>query len=355
MSPDTRPLDRTAARRFTAPEFRPRAPWFGGDLQTVRAYLLGRPADLDAWPAERLLLPMADGSGDRLAAALHRPQTGGTMPLVVLLHGLTGCEDSTYIRDSARHLLGLGHSVLRFNLRGAGPARATCRFQYHSGRAEDLRDALQALARREPRLIGAGVFLVGFSLGGNLLIKFLAEHGRHFPILGAVSVSAPIDLKAAQECLMTRRNALYHGYMLARMKREAVAPGAEVSAAERAALESARNVLEFDEVFTAPRNGFDGAADYYRRCSGAQFLPEVGVPTLVIHALDDPWIPGAAYRAFDWDSAPDVTPLLPASGGHVGFHGRGSALRWHDRCMAAFFAALGGKDYVGQGREAVSA
>ena len=66
------------------------------------------------------------------------------------------------------------------------------------------------------------------------------------------------------------------------------------------------------------------------------------MPTLVIHAQDDPWIPGDAYRAFDWSRAPDVTPLLPASGGHVGFHGRGSRLRWHDRCTSAFFARLGG-------------
>ncbi len=355
MSPDSQPSAVAAARRFAAPEFLPRPPWFGGDLQTVRAFLFGRPADLDAWPAERLMLPMADGSGDRLAAALHRPASGAGGPLVVLLHGLTGCEDSLHIRESARHLLGRGYGVLRLNLRGAGPSRATCRLQYHSGRAEDLRDALQALATSEPRLLESGILLAGFSLGGNLLIKFLAEHGRRFPILGAVSVSAPIDLKAAQECLMTRRNALYHNYMLGRMKREAVAPGADVGAAERAALETARNVLEFDEVFTAPRNGFVDAADYYRRCSGAQFLPAVGVPTLVIHALDDPWIPGEAYRAFDWSAAPDVTPLLPASGGHVGFHGRGSALRWHDRCMAAFFAALDGSDCAGQGRQAVPA
>ena len=326
--------------RFYPPAFAARPPWLGGDLQTVRNYLLRPVIPLDAWPGERLLLTMADGSGDRLSACLQMPDGGAARPLVALVHGLTGCEDSSYMRGSARHFLRLGHPVLRLNLRGAGPSRETCRQQYHSGRSEDLRDALRALAEWAPDALSRGLLLIGYSLGANMLIKFLAEHGEAFPVLGGVAVSAPIDLKAAQVRLMTPRNRLYHHYLLQRMKREALAAPVPPADAERAAIAGASSVFDFDERVTAPRNGFAGAEDYYSRCSALGFLPEVRVPTLVIHALNDPWIPAKAYLDFDWRRVPTVTPVLPRAGGHVGFHGRGSKERWHDRCAAVFFAAL---------------
>jgi predicted alpha/beta-fold hydrolase len=321
------------------PPFRPRLPWLGGDLQTLRNYLVVRPPDLADWPGRRLELALADGSGDRLAAVLHRPQGPGERPLAVLIHGLTGCEDSHYIRASARHLLGRGHPVLRLNLRGAGPSAALCRHRYHAGRSADLRDALAALARLEPGLYAGGLLLVGFSLGANMLLKFLAESGRDFPLRAAAAVSAPIDLEAAQLRLMAPRNALYHRYLLARMKAETLA-GAELKPAERRAVLRARSVYDFDHGFVAPAGGFADAEDYYRRCSARRFLAAVDLPTLVVHARDDPWIPGAAYDAVDWRATPKLIPLRPAAGGHVGFHGRGAGAAWHDRCIARFFARV---------------
>lgn len=96
----------------------------------------------------------------------------------------------------------------------------------------------------------------------------------------------------------------------------------------------------FDQRFTAPRNGYDGADDYYRRNSSSFFLDGIAVPTLVIQALDDPWIPAEPYRCYDWRGNPSLMPLLPEQGGHVGFLGSDRRSPWHDLVIAQFLAAL---------------
>ena len=291
------------------PRFLARPPWWGGDLQTIRNYLRKPAIALDPYPAERLEFPMLDGSDDVLVATLNRPRSAdGSRPLVVLIHGLTGCEASTYMQASARHLLERGHAVLRLNLRGAGPSRPRCRLQYHAGRTEDLRTVI---GRMDGRLAANGVVIVGFSLGGNMLLKFLGEQGRRAPLLGAVSVSAPIDLKATQLRLMQRRNRRYHDHLLARMKEEIAAPDSVLTELERAALDTISSVYAFDDRIVAPRNSFASADDYYARCSAKNLLGEIRVPTLLIHARNDPWIPPDAYLDYDWRSNARLTPLLP--------------------------------------------
>ena len=318
------------------PAFRPRAPWWGPDLQTLRNVL--RPPAPPRVPTEARTLRLSDGSGDALAARLQRPDEDAGRPLAVLIHGLGGSADSAYMHTSAAALLRRGHPVLRLNLRGAGESRALCRLQYHAGRTADLRDALRDLSSEQA---GAGIVMMGFSLGANLLLKFLAEYAAEFPIVAAASVSAPIDLSAASQRFMAPRNWLYQRHLLAAMKTEAAAAGARLEEAERRAIASARTVWEFDEHFVAPRNGWSGAEAYYEANAARGFLAEIRVPTLVVHALDDPWIPSESYRGLDWGRAPALTPLLPGSGGHVGFQGRDDRLPWHDRCFAAFLDALG--------------
>ncbi len=155
------------------PPFRPRAPWWGGDLQTLSSYFRRR-ARLDAYAHERLVLPLGDGSGDRIAATLTHPPAATGRPLAVLIHGLGGSENSFYMCNSAAHLLALGYPVLRLNLRGAGPSRPLCRFQYHGGRTGDFAAALAALPEA---VTASGVIAIGYSLGGNMLLKFLGERG----------------------------------------------------------------------------------------------------------------------------------------------------------------------------------
>ena len=98
----------------------------------------------------------------------------------------------------------------------------------------------------------------------------------------------------------------------------------------------ARTVWDYDDVFIAPRYGFASAEDYYERCRPNRFMAGIRVPTLVMSALDDPWIPGALYRGYDWASNTSLRPLLPDSGGHVGFHGTGSRQPWSDLAVARF-------------------
>lgn len=351
--------------------FSPRFPWLGGDLQTLRYYFFPPGADLSAWPAQRLSFPLQGTGGDTLLAALHRPASDAARPLVVLAHGLTGCEGSSYMLETARFFLTAGYPVMRLNLRGAGPSRDTCRGSYCAGSGGDIGEVLAALDADDAR---RGVALVGFSLGGAIVLDFLARRVQsarprgsdpdagsavgegHLQAMAresgpgidagsarrgnaalpicAVTVSAPLDLGAAVHRMMRPRNVLYHRWLLARMK-DAVSTGAlRVSGRERAAVRAARSIREFDDAFTAPRNGFADADDYYARCSVQGVLDRVETPTLLLHARNDPWIPSAAYEEASRNVRTHVT--LTNDGGHVGFHGRGNPTPWYNTVIHAF-------------------
>jgi uncharacterized protein len=321
---------------FDPSSFRPRFPWWGGDLQTVANVLAPPRNDPAPHSSERLEIDLKDGTGDRLVCTLDRPQaaTAGA-PLCLLVHGLTGSQESHYIYSMACTLLDRGYRVLRVNLRGAGPSRSVSKGHYYAGRSQDFRALLAALPAS---LTVEGTLAVGYSLGGAMLLKYLGEEGQSCPLVAAASVSAPIDLSLTCRNMMRPRNTLYHRHILGQMKVEALAPGAEMNAAEREAVVGARSVWDYDEAFIAPRHGFAGAEDYYERCKPLRFMGDIRVPTLVIAALDDPWIPGALYSGYDWARNTSLKPLLPRHGGHVGFHGSGSRRPWSDMMVAEFFS-----------------
>jgi predicted alpha/beta-fold hydrolase len=317
--------------------FRPRFPWLTADLQTVANRILPPGVRLGAASSERIRLPMADGSGDTLLAMLDRPAVDRGRPLVILIHGLTGSEDSAYMRATARHMLSRGYRVLRLNLRAAGPSRATCGDIYYAGRSQDFRAVLQLL---DPALNADGIFAVGYSLGGNMLLKFLGEEGTSAPLIGAASVCTPVDLSVTCQHMLRPRNRFYHRYILGQMKGEATAGGARLTAAEREAILGSRSVWDYDDVFIAPRHGFAGAEDYYERNKALRFMPAIRKPTLVIAAADDPWVPIEIYRGFDWAAHAELTPLLADGGGHVGFHAAGNSVPWHDRAIERFIGEI---------------
>jgi predicted alpha/beta-fold hydrolase len=319
-------MDGTASIRAIIeklPPFRPRLPWLGGDLQTVRNFLVKPKPPIEAWPAEALTFDMADGTGDRLTGWLHRPHDDRRRPLALLIHGIGGSNESAYIRISTVHLLRAGYPVLRLNLRGVG-GTSTKQF-YHAGRTEDLKRVIGSL---DGRLAAHGVVPVGFSLGGNLLLKYLAEAGAMAPVMAAISISAPIDLEAAQRRIAMARNRIYHREILRWVVEER---GGNLP-------REIRTLIDFDDRIVAPANGFKDARDYYRSCSSARMLGEIRRPTLLIHAADDPWIPAASYR--DIAPNPQLISVIPHSGGHVGFHGAGSQVPWHDGALAKFLGAF---------------
>lgn len=330
---------RSSSNSPSFPDFAPRFPWWGPDLQTLRNVVRGavRKPRLEEEPA-RLLLPMRDGSGDQLIGqyltAQQRPSSRNEAPLVVLVHGLGGSSDSAYIQTTSAHLLELGYPVLQLNLRGAGESRPLCREQYHAGRGRDLHDALGGLPLGS---IQNGIAVVGYSLGANMVLKYAAEYGaEHCGLRAVISISAPIDLEASSLRFLDARNRFYHTHLLDRMKTEMLSTPGGVSAEEQRTLNSIRTIYEFDEHIVAPRNGFTSAKDYYDQNHARQFLGEIQVPTLLMHALDDPWIPATMYTDYAWPKTPQLEALLPRGGGHVGFHAQGERLPWHDRCLGIF-------------------
>jgi predicted alpha/beta-fold hydrolase len=317
------------------PPFRPRFPWWGGDLQTIGSRFIRHRHGPAPHSSERLSFALPDGTGDRLLAMLDTPQQPRPgRPLAILIHGLTGAEGSTYILSAARALLERGYRVLRLNLRGAGPSRATCGGQYYAGRSQDFRLLLALLPRG---LMADGLVAVGYSLGGAMLLKYLGEEGAATPLKAAASVCAPIDLSSTCKRMMQSRNRLYHAFILSQMKVEATSEGAAISGQERTAILGSGSIWEYDDVFIGPRHGFAGAEDYYERCRPTRFMPGIRTPTLLLASGDDPWIPSALYRRYDWVANPALLPLLPDGGGHVGFHGAGPCRTWSDLAVTRFF------------------
>jgi predicted alpha/beta-fold hydrolase len=308
------------------PPFRPRLPWLGGDLQTVRNAVVRPRPPIEEWPAEAIAFDMADGTGDQLHGWLHRPKEDRRRPLIILVHGMGGSVESAYIRISAVHLLRAGYPVLRLNLRGAGERPGTTQQFYHAGRSEDLKQVIGSL---DGGLAAQGVVPVGFSLGGNLVLKYLAECGALAPVMAAITISASIDLDAAQRRIATARNRIYHREILkwVMSERETWDLPHEI-----------RTLLAFDDYFVAPANGFKDAREYYRHSSAGPMLGAIRRPTLLIHAQDDPWIPAASYRSLDPN--PNLIPLIPRSGGHVGFHASGTDVPWHDQALTRFLGTL---------------
>ena len=331
--PSGPPVSGTWKRTTDRPGFAPRFPWLGGDLQTLRYYFFPARADLSPWPGRRLSFPLQDTGGDTLLAELHRPARAAGRPLVLLVHGLTGCEGSSYMLETARFFLAAGYPVMRLNLRGAGPSRDTCRGSYCAGSGGDVGAVLAALDAEDA---GRGVALVGFSLGGAIVMDFLARRAQAVRPICAVTVSAPLALGAAVRRMMRPRNVLYHRWLLARMKAAVSTGAARVSGRERAAVLDARTIREFDDAFTAPRNGFADADDYYARCSVQGVLDRVETPTLLLQARNDPWIPSAPYEDVGRSARPHMAVALTEDGGHVGFHGRRSPTPWYNTVIHAY-------------------
>lgn len=316
------------------PDFRPRFPWWGGDLQTLRNRFAYKERPL---PGSAEPFRAATPDGDTLTGTLHRPTTPAAQPFIFMLHGLTGSEDSMYMLESARYHLGQGRAVLRMNLRGAGSSEATCEDTYSGASWPDVLTVLETL---NPDLTANGVFVIGYSMGGNILLNALPHLPEGHRCIGAATVSAPIDPVSASRRLMERRNRVYQNALLSEMKETYLARPEAKDPKMRAAIEGAESIWQFDDKVTGPRNGFRDAPDYYEQTAGMKKLDAITIPLLLIHAKNDPWIPVAPYLTLT--PPPNVTVEITKSGGHVGFHGK-DAQPWHDLRISAYIDSVTGR------------
>jgi predicted alpha/beta-fold hydrolase len=283
------------------------APWWlpGGHLQTLYGALA--PAPRVTWRRERWETP----DGDFID--LDWTGTGG--PLLALFHGLEGSTASHYARAIATQTTKRGWRCVVPHFRGCSGEPNLKARAYHSGDSGELDWILRRLAPD---------YAVGVSLGGNVLLKWLGEQGAGARLRRAAAVSAPLDLAAAGGALDRGLNRhLYTRAFLSTMKRNAFAklerfPGLFDAPRVRAAT----TLYEFDDAVTAPLHGFRDADDYWARASSAPWLEHIRVPTLVLNARNDPFLPEAALERATRKAAPAVLLEFPRSGGHVGFPGR---------------------------------
>ena len=271
------------------------------------------------------------------------PEPAAHSPVVVLFHGLEGSARRGYAINTYRELFQHGIAAIGVNFRScSGELNRTARF-YHSGETGDIRFVVEHVRAKYPgRALGA----IGFSLGGNALLKYLGEEGSRAAIDCAVAVSVPYDLGAGARLL----DASFMGRFYSRIFIKSLILKAEAKAsllADQCELERvrrARSFWEFDDAATAPLHGFAGADDYYQRSSSAQFVQHIRRPTLLLHAEDDPFVPIAALPHDAIAANPCVTAAVSKKGGHVGFIG-GTPWKpvfWCEREAARFFATAWG-------------
>jgi predicted alpha/beta-fold hydrolase len=247
--------------------------------------------------------------------------------LAVVLHGLEGSASSGYALETYRRLAAQGIAAVGLNFRScSGTLNRACRL-YHSGETDDLRYVVRTLRARLPH---AQLGAVGFSLGGNVLLKYLGEEGlrgqggpegqQRQEIVAAVAISVPYDLAAGARHMEQGLTRLYVRRLLRSLKRKVRARMADLGAGmdvPRAL--TARSFWEFDDAATAPLHGFRDAADYYAQSSSAGYLGVIRVPVRLVHAADDPFLPGAALPRAAVAANPRLDAWFVPHGGHVGF------------------------------------
>ncbi len=299
-----------------------RAPWWlpGGHLQTVFAALA--PSPRIPWTRERWETP----DGDFIDLDWARKADAG--PLLAIFHGLEGSSASPYARAIAAHALATGWRCVVPHFRGCSGELNRLPRAYHSGDSAEIGWILERLRAD---------CAVGISLGGNALLKHLGEAGDKACPRRAVAVSAPLDLAAAGRALdRGLSRLLYTRLFLSTLRKKTFAKLEKgLVAVDATRVARARTFWEFDDAVTAPLHGFAGADDYWARSSSGPWLGKIRIPTLVINARNDPFLPDTALQSLR-DISSCVTLEFPAAGGHAGFPGRGG---WLARRVIGFLQA----------------
>ncbi len=296
--------------------------------------------------SEEAIITSEDGDSLRLHWSRHGDDAA--RPVLVVLHGLTGCADADNVMATAAKGHAAGFDIVRVDLRNTQADDAPSLGIGHAGRSEDLRATLGHIRAKAPDAL---VAVIGFSLGGNIALKALGEYGNRPPanLRAAATISVPIDLNDACTAIDERReNWIYRTYFLRRLARRYLAARAQRPDLFHAIdVDSIRGIRDWDNAVVAPLGGFADANDYYARNSSLNVIGDIRVATLMIHARDDPFIPFASYEAAAVRGNPLIALSAPRQGGHVGFFSTRLPAREPDRYWAENRALAHCADAVG--------
>lgn len=264
-------------------------------------------------PLSREILELPDG--DFLELDWLNAQSN-TSPLVLFLHGLGGNSRSPHIQCLLHELKVLDWQAVVMHYRGCGGRQNRLARIYHSGDTADVAYIAKILKQRYP---SRPLFAIGFSMGGNILLKWLGETGAQNPLRCACAVSVPFDLDKIATHIPRSFGGMYERWFMRHLKRTVKDKFADSeSPVDLAGLRKCRHMHDFDSLVTAPLHGFKDADDYYQQASCRSFLADITVPTLILHAADDPLMPDNAYPSTAELSA-STTLELSRGGGHLGF------------------------------------
>jgi hypothetical protein len=267
----------------------------------------------------------------------------GSTTAVVITHGLEGHSQRAYVKGSVVMANNAGWDAVALNLRGCSGESNRLYGSYHSGRSDDLSCVVDYLINSNKY---NNVFLVGFSLGGNITLKYMGEQGDNLPcqVKAAVGVSVPCDLAGSGDKLHLASNFIYQWRFLTSLKSKMVEkqkcyPHLPIDVEMIAQL---KTLFDFDNRYTAPAHGFVNATDYYTKCSCKPLLSKIRVPSLMINALDDPFLPQSCYPVTEAEANGMFFLEMPASGGHVGFVPGydWSGRFWHESRIESFFQSI---------------
>jgi predicted alpha/beta-fold hydrolase len=279
------------------------------------------------------------GDGVRLLVrASWQPGPRDAHPLLVLLHGLSGCDRASHTVATAMHAWSRGWHVWRMNMRGAGDSEALCARLYNAGLDKDLLAVLRMAAAHSPRVAAAG-----FSLGANVTLLAAGRQRDALPpqVVAFAGVSPPLDLAACADALDRRENRLYVLNFLSDLRRSYERRAQRLPHLYAAGRERGlRSIRHYDEVITAPYGGFRDANDYYLCSSAGPQITRIDRPTLLLAAADDPMIPAESVARWPLPDSGCVRREILPTGGHVGFVARTRAPGrfWAAERVIDFFA-----------------
>jgi len=304
-------------RTFKSSPFKPHRLFRNGHAQTIAAYLWPRQFRFGSERDQERLFEVAPGV--KVLAHCRWQSNARDHPTIVAWHGIEGSTSSNYMQAMAEKGFRAGFNVIRVNFRNCGGTEHLTTTIYHGGLSADLAAVVKELIEKDHL---SRMCLAGFSLGGNLVLKLAGEYGDEPPaeILGVCAVSPSIDLSASAEMIKKRSNWLYHQDFLRRLK-DRIRKNHQLypDLYDISGLPEVRTLREFDDRFTSRAHGFADAADYYYRSSSIRIVDRIQVPTLIIHAEDDPFIPFAPLRNPAVLNNPYILMLATAQGGHVAF------------------------------------